>query len=151
MTIPKPINHGDLHRGSHEEEGYVAVKEEAHPAQGHMGHRGHRGHRGHQRAAALGLTVAKGTIKSISGTSFVLTTKQGDLTVTTSADTNFHGLSRRQAREAREAGYQDLAIINTFAGLMDGQRVGVIGERQDDTTLLAKGVHFPVPTRFGEL
>jgi Domain of unknown function (DUF5666) len=87
-------------------------------------------------------TIAYGTIKSISGTTFVLTTNEGELTVTTSAATNYHGLSRRQAREA---GYLEPAVINTFAALKVGQQVGVMGERQGDTTLFAQRVHILEP------
>ena len=96
------------------------------------------GQHGHQGAPAGGRDVAQGTITSIGGTSFVLATEEGELTVATSADTNFHGLSRRRAREA---GYQDPTAINTFAALRVGQRVGVMGERQDDATLLATRAH----------
>ena len=91
----------------------------------------------HLRGAAFGeRDIANGTIKSISGTTFILTTKQGELTVTTSADTNYHS-----PRQAKEAGYEDL----TFAVLRVGQRVALQGERQDDTTLFAKRVHIPKP------
>ena len=91
----------------------------------------------HLRGAAFGeRDVANGTIKSISGTTFILTTKQGELSVTTSAVTNYHS-----PRQAKEAGYEDL----TFVALRVGQRVAVQGERQDDTTLLAKRVHIPKP------
>ena len=99
------------------------------------------GAHGHERlhdAAPGARDVAQGTITSIGGTGFVLATEQGALTVATGADTTFHGLSRRRAREA---GYQDSAAINTFAALRVGQRVGVMGERQDDATLLARRVH----------
>ena len=103
----------------------------------HSDHGAH-GHEG-QHGAALGeRNVAQGTIASVSGTGFVLATEEGELTVITGVDTNFHGLSRRRAREA---GYQDPTAINTFAALRVGQRVGVMGERRDDTTLLAQRVH----------
>jgi uncharacterized protein DUF5666 len=91
----------------------------------------------HRGAAELGESnAAHGTIQSISGTTFILTTKQGELIVTTSVDTNYHS-----PRQAKEAGYEDL----TFATLRVGQRVAVQGERQDDTTLFAKRVHIPKP------
>src|SRR3954469_15236353 len=109
-----------------------------HGAHEHLEHHRAEGHPGHHGAALGERNIAQGTIKSIGATSFALTTTEGELTVVTSADTNFHGLSRRQGREA---GYQDPAAINTFAALKVGQRVGVIGARQDDTTLLAKRVH----------
>jgi hypothetical protein len=100
---------------------------------GHFNEVAHR----HLGGSALGeRNVAHGTIKAISGTTFILTTKQGELTVTTSADTNYHS-----PRQAKEAGYEDLP----FAALRVGQRVAVQGERQDDTTLFAKRVHIPKP------
>jgi hypothetical protein len=108
----------------------------------HLGDQGHQGHGPHgapgaQRAPGVALeegNVAQGTIKAISGATFVLTTEAGELTVTTSAATNFHGLP---GRVVREAGYTKL----TLAALKVGQRVGVMGERQDDATLLARRVH----------
>jgi hypothetical protein len=101
--------------------------------------RDHSDHGAHGHDAAPGeRNVARGTITSIRGTGFVLATEEGELTVVTSADTNFHGLSRRRAREA---GYDDPAAVNTFAALRVGQRVGVMGERRDDATLLARRVH----------
>jgi hypothetical protein len=96
------------------------------------------GQHGHPQVPSSERDVAQGTITSIGGTSFVLATEQGELTVATGADTNFHGLSRRRAREA---GHQDPTAINTFAALRVGQHVGVMGERQDDATLLARRVH----------
>jgi hypothetical protein len=105
---------------------------------GQHGRRERHGQHGHLGAPSGEYDVAQGTITSIGGTSFVLATEQGELTVATGADTNFHGLSRRRAREA---GYQDPTAINTFAALRVGQRVGVMGERQDDATLLARRVH----------
>ena len=91
----------------------------------------------HRSAAELDeRNAAYGTIKSISGTTFALATKQGELTITTSADTNYH--SPRLIREAR-------AEHLTFAALKVGQRVAVQGERQDETTLFAKRVHIPKP------
>ena len=104
---------------------------------GHREHGAH-GHPGRHGAAPGERTIAQGTITSISGTGFVLATEEGELTVIASANTNFHGLSRRRAREA---GYQDPTAVNTFAALKVGQRVGVMGERRDDTTLLARRVH----------
>ena len=92
----------------------------------------------HEGAPEEGRDVAQGTITSVGGTGFVLATERGELTVTTSAATTFHGLSRRQAREA---GYPDPTAINTFAALRVGQRVGVMGERRGDATLLARRVH----------
>ena len=86
--------------------------------------------------------VASGTIKSIGDTTLVLATEEGDLTVITGAGTNFHGLSRRQAREA---GYQDPTAINSFAALRIGQRVSVMGERPDEATLRATRVHVSEP------
>ena len=123
---------------------------EPHGQEGHQGHpgaHGPHGVHGHQRAASLGLTAATGTITSIGEGIFVIASDQGEPTVATGADTNFHGLSRN---EAREMGYpeDEVAVINTFAGLKVGQQVGVIGKRQDDT-LVARGVHFPIPPRFG--
>jgi hypothetical protein len=101
-----------------------------------MGHLNDSAHR-HRSAAQLGeRNAAHGPIKSIMGTTFVLVTKQGELTVTTSADTNYHS-----PRLIREAGGEHL----TFAALKLGQRVAVQGERQDDTTLFAKRVHIPKP------
>ena len=118
---------------------------------GHPGHRGHHGHHGpaeHAAAAALGCVRTAGTIASIGGTTFVLATDGGELTVATDGETNFHGFSRR---EAREAGYSEaeVVVINTFAALKVGQRVGVVGKRQDDGSVLARGVHFPVRAGFG--
>jgi hypothetical protein len=130
MTISKTtVTHSDPH-------------EEAHHGPGHEGAHPHQGHQGHPGAAELGLNAASGTIKSISGTTFVLATEHGDLTVTTTASTNFHGLSRRRAREA---GYPDPTVVNTFAGLKVGQRVGVMGECPNDTMLVAKRVHVANP------
>jgi hypothetical protein len=101
-----------------------------------MGHLNEETHR-HRGAAELGgRDVAHGMIKSIRGTTFVLVTKQAELTVTTNPDTNFHS-----PRLIREAGGEHL----TFATLKVGQRVAVQGERQDDTTLFAKRVHIPKP------
>ena len=119
------------------------------PSGDHRGrpHRAPHGPEGHERAAALGLTRAIGTIKSIIGTTLVLTTEHGAVTVATDAETNFHGLSRSRDREM---GYRDVSDINTLEGLSVGQRVGVIGARRDDATLLARGVHFPVPAFFGD-
>ena len=106
-----------------------------HGAHGAHGAHEHEG----QHGAALGeRNVAQGTITSVSGTGFVLATEAGEVTVVTDVDTHFHGLSRRRAREA---GYQDPTAVNTFAALRVGQRVGVMGERRDDTTLLARRVH----------
>jgi hypothetical protein len=99
---------------------------------------GQHGQHGHPGAPSGEGEVAQGTITAIGGTSFVLATEEGELTVATSAGTNFHGLSRRRAKEA---GYQDPTAINTFAALRVGQRVGVMGERQEDATLLAARVH----------
>jgi hypothetical protein len=64
------------------------------------------------------------------------------LTVTTDAGTNFH--TPGVAKEAKQAGYDGYADL-TFAALKVGQRVAVMGERQDDATLLAKRVHIPKP------
>ncbi|HXI18567.1 MAG TPA: hypothetical protein VNM48_19555, partial [Chloroflexota bacterium] len=76
---------------------------------------------------------------------FVLTTKQGELTVTTSAGTNFHSPSRAVktgvAAEESEVGREKL----TFATLKVGQRVAVQGERPNNTMLLATRVHIPKP------
>ena len=69
---------------------------------------------------------ASGTIASVSGTSFVLNTKQGDLTITTDSNTTYH------AREGATA---------TFATLAKGQRVNVHGDRPNDTTLLAERIN----------
>jgi hypothetical protein len=96
------------------------------------------GHEGRHDAVPGERNVAQGAITSIGGTGFVLATEEGELTVVTGADTNFHGLSRRRAREA---GYEDPTAINTLAALRVGQRVGVMGERRDDATLLARRVH----------
>ena len=101
-----------------------------------MGRLNEDAHR-HRGAAELGeRNAAHGTIESIGGTTFVLVTKQGELTVTTSADTNYH--SPRLIKEAR-GGHL------TFADLKVSQRVAVQGERQDDTTLFAQRVHIPKP------
>ena len=105
--------------------------------------RDHSDHGAHGREGPHGVapgerTVARGTIASVSGTGFVLATEEGELTVIASANTNFHGLSRRRAREA---GYQDPTAINTLATLRVGQRVGVMGERRDGTALRAQRVH----------
>jgi hypothetical protein len=101
-----------------------------------MGRLNEDAHR-HRGAAELGeRNAAHGTLKSIRGTTFVLVTTQGELTVTTSADTNYHS-----PRLIKEAGGEHL----TFAALKLGQRVAVKGERQDDTTLFAKRVHIPKP------
>ncbi len=78
--------------------------------------------------------VARGTVASIGESSFVLTTGEGELTVTTGADTNFHGLP---GRVLREAGHEK----NCFAALRVGQLVGVMGERLDGGRLLARRVH----------
>jgi Domain of unknown function (DUF5666) len=99
---------------------------------------GAHGHEGQHGAAPGERDVAQGTITAIGGTGFVLATEEGALTVVTGAGTNFHGLSRRRAREA---GYEDPAAVNTCAALRVGQRVGVMGERRDDATLLARRVH----------
>ena len=71
--------------------------------------------------------AAMGTIKSIDNgaKSLVVTTKHGDLTITTNADTTFHG-----PREATA----------TFASLVANQRVLVTGDRPNATTLLAKRI-----------
>jgi uncharacterized protein DUF5666 len=101
-----------------------------------MGRLNEDAHR-HRGAAELGeRNAAHGTIKSIRGTTFVLVTKQGELTVTTSADTNYHS-----PRLIKEAGGEHL----TFAAMKLGQRVAVKGERQGDTRLFAKRVHIPKP------
>ncbi len=105
-----------------------------HGAFGDGGHLDDEAHR-HRRGAALGeRNVASGTIASISGTTFVLTTAEGALTVTTSTD--YHS-----ARMTEDAGYEDLA----FDALTVGLRVAVQGERQDDSTLSATRVHIPKP------
>jgi hypothetical protein len=98
----------------------------------HLGDATHR----HRGAAAHGDgTAAHGTIPSIGEATFVLTTKQGKLTVATGADTHYH--SPTQIGWARKR----LA----FADLKVGQRVGVQGERLNDATLLAKRVHIANP------
>ena len=113
MAIPKrTVNHGGLHADHNED--------------------AHR----HRGAAALGRNAAHGTIASISGTTFVLTTKHGEPTVTTDADTDYHSPGR--AGEARE-GHLSVAALKV------GQRVAVQGERPNDTMLLAKRVHIPQP------
>ena len=118
-------------------------------AAGHGGHGGHPGHHGphgpggHAASAALGLIRATGTVTSIGGSTFVLATDGGELSVTTDGDTNFHGLSRREAREAGHS-EAEVEVINTFAFLKAGRRVGVVGKRQDDGSVLARGVHCPV-------
>ena len=72
---------------------------------------------------------AMGTVKSVSASanpqSFVLTTKQGDLTVTTNASTEYHVHGVEKA---------------AFSNLAQGQRVVVTGERPNATTLLARRV-----------
>ena len=114
----------------------------SHPA--HGAHGGDGAHGGH---GALGLhggggQGTTGTITSISGTTFVVATKQGDVTVATDAETNFH--TPGVAREAKQAGYDGYHEL-TFAALKVGQRVGVMGERRSDGTLVAKRVHLPKP------
>jgi hypothetical protein len=111
----------------------------AHGAHGGHGAHDHRGHHGAARGERTG---AHGTITAISGTAFVLATKEGEVVVATDAGTNFHtpGVAR-EAKCAGYAGYHDL----TFAALRVGQRVAVMGERQDDATLLARRVHIPKP------
>ena len=100
-------------------------------------HEEYGGHGHLNRAAAIREgSVTGGTIKSIGGTTFVLATKQGELTVITDAGTNFHS-----SKGAKEAGFENLSL----AALKVGQRVGVQGERQDDTTLFAERVHIPNP------
>ena len=76
---------------------------------------------------------AEGTVKSVDADkkSFVLTTKQGDLTVTTNADTKY-----RAPHEEHP----------TFASIKKDQRVAVQGERPNDTTLLASHVNI-LPTK----
>jgi len=69
---------------------------------------------------------AHGTIASVTGTSFVLTTKHGNLTITTDTNTTYH------AREGATA---------TFATLAPGLRVNVHGDRPSPTTLLAEGIN----------
>src|SRR6266542_3148555 len=105
----------------------------------HGAHGGYGGHAGHGTGGGQGAT---GTITSISGGTFVVTTKEGDVTVATDAATNYHtpGVARA-AKEAGYDGYHDL----TFAALKVGQRVGVMGERRDDGTLVAQRVHLPKP------
>ena len=107
----------------------------------HGAHAGHAGHAGHGLHGGGG-EGATGTIKSISGASFVVATKQGEVTVTTDADTNFHtpGVSP----EAKRAGYDGYHEL-TFSALRVGQRVGVMGERRDNGTLHAQRVHLPKP------
>jgi hypothetical protein len=107
----------------------------------HGAHGAHE-HEGQHGAARGERNVAQGTITSVSGTGFVLATEEGELTVIASANTNFHGLSRRRAREA---GYQDPTAINILAALRVGQRVGVMGERRDGTALLTQRVHGSKP------
>lgn len=76
-------------------------------------------------AALAKRRAAHGTIKSISGTSFVLETAAGDLTVTTDAQTTY-----RLPETQNE----------TFASLATGMRVLVVGERPSETTMLARRV-----------
>ncbi len=117
----------------------------SHPAHGtHEGHGDHGSHgahglHGHDDGGGQGAT---GTITSISGSTFVVTTKEGDVTVATDAGTNFH--TPGVARAAKEAGYDGYHEL-TFATLKVGQRVGVMGERRDDGTLVAQRVHLPKP------
>ena len=106
-----------------------------HGAPGAGRHLDDEAHR-HRRAAAGERNVGNGTIASISGTTFVLTTKEGDLTVVTGPDTNFHS-----PRRADEASTEPLA----FADLRVGQHIAVQGECRDDTTLVAARVHVPKP------
>src|SRR5437867_8089483 len=105
----------------------------------HAAHTSNPARGAHGRHGGHGAT---GTITSISGSTFVVATKQGDVTVATDAATNFHtpGVARA-AKQAGYDGYHDL----TFAALKVGQRVGVMGERLDDATLLAERVHLPTP------
>jgi hypothetical protein len=75
-----------------------------------------------------GRRAVVGTVKSIDGNakSFVLTTNQGDLTITTNGDTKY-----------TEPGNKDAA----FADIKVNERVAASGERPNATTLLAKRVH----------
>lgn len=76
---------------------------------------------------------AEGTVKSVDADkkSFVLTTKQGDVTVTTNADTKYHAPKHKDA---------------SFASVKKDQRVAVQGERPNDATLLAAHVNI-LPTK----
>jgi hypothetical protein len=84
--------------------------------------------------------MAAGTISLISGSSFVLRTKKGEVTVATDATTNYHtpGVAKEQAGFD---GYHDLTAVALKVGLS----VGVIGQRRGDGTLLARRVHVPKP------
>ena len=79
---------------------------------------------------------------SIDGTTFVLATQQGEVSVATDADTNFHtpGVSD----EAKQAGYDGYAQLS-FGALKVGQRVAIMGDRLANGILLAKRVHIPKP------
>jgi hypothetical protein len=120
-----------------------AMMADSHAHHAHHGaHASNPIHGAHGLHGADGGQGATGTIRSISGTSFVVATKQGDVTVATDAATNFHtpGVARA-AKQAGYDGYHDLI----FAALEVGQRVGVMGDRLDDATLLARRVHLPKP------
>ena len=90
---------------------------------------------------SAGQAVA-GEIASISGNTFVVATKHGEVAIATDAGTNFHTPGVAQAaKQAGYGGYHDL----TIAALKVGQSVGVMGERRDDGTLLARRVHLAKP------
>jgi Domain of unknown function (DUF5666) len=110
----------------------------AHGAHGHGAH----GHEGHHGGAPGEGDIATGTISSISGSSFALRTKEGEVTVATDERTNFH--TPGVAKAAKQAGYDGYADL-TSSALKVGQQVGVMGERRDDATLLARRVHIPQP------
>ena len=113
-----------------------------HAHHGHgAGHAGHSHGRVHGRAVEE-RNVAHGTITSITGAGFVLATKEDELTVTIDAGTTYH--TPGVATAAKQAGYDGYADL-TYAALKVGQGVAVMGERQDDATLLARRVHIPKP------
>lgn len=101
----------------------IAFADESNPGRG-------RGNRADAVASARGAAslahrhAVKGTIKSVDGDkkSFVLTTRFGDLTVTTDEDTKYHA-----------PGDESVA----FAQLATDMTVIAQGERPNDTTLLA--------------
>jgi hypothetical protein len=96
--------------------------------QGAQGAQGNKPQKGEKGAKVLAKRRgAMGTVASVNAgaKSFVLTTKQGDLTVTTDSSTVF------KAHDVENA---------SFATLAKDQRVVVTGERPNETTLLAKRV-----------
>ncbi len=137
--------------GNHAHDGAATASPAYDAAGGPSGHGGHPAHHDHRAYAAHRLhggggqgatgTIA-GTIKALGRNSFVLVSKQGAVAVTTNASTNFHTPGIAQAaKRAGYHGYHELA----FTALKVGQRVGVMGEWQDDGMLVAWRVHISKP------